>query len=1221
MAPTKIQYYISKLLCLLFLVGPFSFLRSQTKISVASGQWGNANTWSPSGVPTTTDNVLISNGHQVDIRSNIACNSLTVGAGSASTLQFRGNTARILSVTGNIVVNTNASFQVRTTSNKTHTLVASGNITNNGKIEFAPTNNSLVDVIFNKNGNQTISGSGTTNHYDKLILNMGTSSANILDITSTTFAANTDFLTLLNGTFRLSTINPVSVVPFTGAASLPSTSGLWVNSANAVVNTSASVTYSGNVTVSNGVLYIGDGNNEDLLSNGGTLAISGGTLNVSGKYNTGGSASTFSIGGGVMLVPYKASTNTTNAPFQITTAGSVFHMTGGSIIIPSEGGNGAQDLGFINTGSTSGAVTGGTLFIGNASSPINQTMRINTTYSVANLQINSANVTATLNTNSLNVTNHVIVSTGTLSPGNLNITLGGNWTNTSSFVAGTGIVTFNSNSAQSILKAGGETFNHLAFSGSGVKTFSSAVTTSGNFTINAGATVDVSASNFQLTVKGNYLNNGTLNTQSGLVFFNGSAAQTIGGSSVTNFYDVALTNAAGATLTNPENLIGTLTLNSGTFASAGFLTMVSTGTATARIASIPAGADISGNVIVQRFAPGGTTGWALFGTPISSALTLNDWDDDIYISCSTCPDGSAGGFLSIYTYDETKPGLYDDVLSYIPLGTINDPIVAGQGYWVYLGDGQFTTNNITIDVTGTVRKFNYTIPLKYTNNGSAADDGWNLITNPYPSPISWAALKGATSNIDNAIYVYNADLNGGAGGQASYVNGVSSPAVGSGGIGDVIPMSQGFQVHSTGATALNATEAIKVAGNPTYLKSSAASSNALLRLNLKNASGYNDETVLYFQNGATNGFDVQYDAYKMRGQDPYAPSVALEKGDVFQINGIPPVVGSFSMNVKTLTGYSGNYTLTASNFASFPSGACISLFDRFTSSTTNLKTSDYVFNLSDTTTVSRFIINITIDPLTVNGNAIQPVCQNVNGGAIIASGANGGPWNYYWKNSNGSVIKTTLNRSFADTLNNLSGGNFNLEMNTVGLCDNSNTTYNINPIAVPIAKFLAPDTTDINTNPSVVFNNISINAISYSWDFGDNSSPSALSSPIHLYTSTGIYTVSLTATSMDGCVHTSSRVIVVTDAFTGIKNAITLKDGLLIKTLDKNEYLLSLKLNDPTAVSFKLHDIYGKLVVDYGTIEDSSIDLPLHFKDLSSGVYFLSVMTPTEKVVIKLLAR
>ncbi|MGZ4089691.1 MAG: PKD domain-containing protein, partial [Bacteroidia bacterium] len=878
-----------------------------------------------------------------------------------------------------------------------------------------------------------------------------------------------------------------------------------------------------------------------------------------------------------------------------------------------------QDLGYMNTVGAA-SVSGGTLQLGNATTPASQTLTIKTSAPVGNLVLNSVNAAAVLNTNSLSVINNVAINSGTLNANNLNITLGGNWTSAGSFTPGTSLVTFSSAASQYINKALGETFNHLLFTGLGVKTFSSPVIASGNFSIATSASVDVSGANNQLTVKGNFLNNGYFNARQGLVFFNGTTAQSIGGSSVTSFYDMTLGNSAGASLTSDENLLGTLTLTAGVLNNGSkILTMVSTATATARIAQITGSGDITGNVTVQRFAPGGTTGWAFFGTPISSALTLNDWDDDIPISCPTCPDGSAGGFLSIYTYDETKTGLYDDYTSYIPLNTINDPILPTKGYWVYLGNGQYTTTDITLDVTGTVRKFNYTIPLNYSNYGSPVDDGWNLIQNPYPSPISWIALKGTTSNIDNAIYIYNTDLNGGAGGFATYINGISSPAVGSGGVGNTIPMSQAFYVHSTGATALNAQESVKVAGNPTYLKTNSTNNTSpFVRINLKNATGYNDETVLYTQAGATQLFDDAFDAYKMRGQDPSAPSIALEKANKqFQVNGVAPITGNFSIDLKTLTGYTGIYTLSASGFSTFPAGACISLFDKFTNITTNIKTTDYVFNLSDTTTVARFNLNITINPLTVNASVTQPVCQALNSGKIIASAPTAGPWNYYWT-SNGSAVKTSLNKASADTLDNLSGGIYDLEMSTVGMCDDGNYSYQVISQQSVVASFTSADTIHLGVSPLMAFTNLSSSAVAYSWNFGNGLGTSTTASPVYLYSTPGTYTVQLISWSSTGCSDTAYKIITVVGTDVGIKSNGVNTSQLIIKTIGDNEFVFEQAFTQEQSLTFRLNDMQGRLVKDYGTITSKNLILPVDLKNLSAGIYLMRITFGTDQKVIKL---
>ncbi|MBA3664697.1 MAG: hypothetical protein H0W61_10880 [Bacteroidetes bacterium] len=1193
------------------------------KISTGSGNWSNNNSWSPSGVPGAGDNVTIANGHTLQINTTVLCNNLTIGQGVSGGLQFNnGGGNYSVTINNNLTINAGGSFFVPGNANGNSKVTLKGNAVNNGTLDLAANGgNSFAKLIFSRNGSQSLAGTGPVTNFNEINVSLG-SSTNTLDISIPSFSATANFLNLTTGIFKLTSSNAATVIPFTASTTINSNSGFYLNSPSLTFSVPSSVTLNGTIAIGAGKLRIGDALDEDLILSGGSINMVGGTIDVAGKvYGTGvNNICNVSISGGTLTVPSFTSSNTSIAPFNLTGAGSVFNMSGGVIIIPREGGTGLQDLGYINT-LTNGSVTGGTLQIGNTSTPASQTININSTMHVGNLAVASASAIAKLITNSLVVIGNV-TNTGTLIANNLSMQVGGNWINTaSSFSPGTAQVKFSSNAAQTISRTGGETFNNLLFAGTGIKTFSSAIIASGNFSINAGALVDVSASNNQLTIKGNYINNGSFNSRAGLVWFNGVTAQTIGGSSVTNFWDMTLGNAAGATLTGAENLLGTLTLTTGVLkTNSQVFTMVSTATATARIAQITGSGDIIGNVTVQRFAPGGTTGWALFGTPISSALTLNDWDDNIAISCPTCPDGSAAGFLSIYTYDETVNGLYDNYLSYIPLSTINDPILPTKGYWVYLGNGQFSTTGITIDVTGTVRKFNYTIPLNYTNYGSAVDDGWNLIQNPYPSPISWSALKGATANVDNAIYVYNADLNGGAGGFATYINGVSSPAVGSGGVGNSIPMSQAFYVHSTGSTGLNVTEAIKVAGNPTYLKTNNSSNNsaANVRINLQNASGFNDETVLYIQPGASDFFDVDFDAYKMRGQDPYAPSVALEKvNKVFQVNGVAPISGNFSMPLKTLTGYAGTYTLSAGNFSSFPYGACINLYDKFTNITTDLKTSNYIFYLSDTTTVARFDLNITVNPLNINAAITQPVCQNLNAGKIVATGASSGPWNYFWT-SNGTSVKTSLNKTTADTLDNLSSGNFDLEMNTVGMCDNGNTSYVVNPQFVSNAQFVSDDTLDLIQSASIAFYNLSSYAVSYAWDFGDGSASSAVASPIHYYALPGNYTVQLISWSSTGCSDTATKVIVVIINDVGTtSNGITASD-LVLKSLGDNEFVFERAFNEERSLSFQLTDTWGRLITDYGTVTSKLISLPVDLNRLAPGIYLMNITSGAQRKVVKL---
>lgn len=89
-------------------------------------------------------------------------------------------------------------------------------------------------------------------------------------------------------------------------------------------------------------------------------------------------------------------------------------------------------------------------------------------------------------------------------------------------------------------------------------------------------------------------------------------------------------------------------------------------------------------------------------------------------------------------------------------------------------------------------------------------------------------------------------------------------------------------------------------------------------------------------------------------------------------------------------------------------------------------------------------------------------------------------------------------------------------------CDNS-ATINVT-VSGPIADFTANPTTTTIENTVVEFTNESLNASTYIWSFGDNTTNSADINPFHIFPDfeQGIYTVSLTAFDANNCSNTHS---------------------------------------------------------------------------------------------------
>jgi len=409
-----------------------------------------------------------------------------------------------------------------------------------------------------------------------------------------------------------------------------------------------------------------------------------------------------------------------------------------------------------------------------------------------------------------------------------------------------------------------------------------------NLTIQAGASVVIN-SNITIDVYGNILNDGSFTFNLGALKIRdcsgiGSTLHTIGtnNSSVINFYDLEQNVSIGTTLNCTASLKNTLTLAKGTFTNNGqIFTLLSTATKTARIAPLESQATYVGNITMERFAPSGLTGWAFLGNPVQNS-TIGAWMDDFATSGFTGATGNAGGFVSVYSYNESVNGTSAN--GYVPPTNANNIVEQGKGYMVYLGTGPVNTNNITIDVTGPISKGAFNFPITYSNTtpiASPENDGWNLIANPYPSAIDWDSPDWSRNGVNGAIYIYNADIQQ----YATYV-------AGSGGIGvnggtNIIASSQGFWVkaNNINPTLIATSEQVKSAGNATFFRSSNTSSaNGIIKLKLTQEYNF-DETLIRINELATENFDNDFDANKLYSINPNLPNISSKlNGLAYAIN-------------------------------------------------------------------------------------------------------------------------------------------------------------------------------------------------------------------------------------------------------------------------------------------------------------------------------------------------
>ena len=347
--------------------------------STGSGNWSSTTPnapWPGGTVPTSADNVTIANGSTVTINATAACLSLTVGQGVSGVLQFETATARTITVGGDVTIAVGGTFQTGVSGTvTTHVLSLSGNLTNNGTLDFSTnTNTAGAGITFTGATNRTFSGTGATTDVRGITLNKGTSSANVVELTTSAFTVqgvNTDaagFLTLANGTFKLSGSFTVTNRTFsTVAYTIPATAGFWLNNPNyTVAGQAGSPTNNGLLRLTQGTMTVGAaaGNAMAAAANA-SFIIEGATLNIASRLVT-SNAVTFTLTSGAVNVTTVGNATNNAGGLDLSSASNTVTMSGGTItLVQTSTASSRRDYN-INANPATVSITGGTLRVGTA---------------------------------------------------------------------------------------------------------------------------------------------------------------------------------------------------------------------------------------------------------------------------------------------------------------------------------------------------------------------------------------------------------------------------------------------------------------------------------------------------------------------------------------------------------------------------------------------------------------------------------------------------------------------------------------------------------------------------------------------------------------------------------------------------------------------------------------------------------------------------------------
>jgi hypothetical protein len=519
------------------------------------------------GTGTTRFNTTASRTMEID-------GNLSVTSG---TLQFRDGQSQTINVDGNISISSGATFNVQNNGATTNSLNINGNLTNNGTLEFryAPATSSC-DITFIGSTNASLTGTGNTT-LRNLIVNKGSSQITTLtvDVSGATFSTLTDnWLTLSNGTLRFMRTGNLNIST-TSNFTIPSTAGLYVDNASANVNIANNgvnnndMYLNGKLTILNGNIYVGPSaapnfNNDIEYSGSGDseIDIRGGSLTVNGQIRrssivTGGVLVYNQSNGAVTINGNNALA--TRAKFEVDNPGSVFNMSGGTLMVLRGGGTTYGDL-FLRP--ASGSITGGTLLLGTQNVGA-QTIRFDAGLPLYNLTLDGVGAANTfqLMVNPLELNGNLLINTAnsTFNASSLAVSIAGNFTNNGTYTPGTNTTTMNG-VTQIINGTTSTSFYDLVIAPATSVTLSNSITVNNDIALSSGT---FATGTYDVNIKGDLTNNAvhTGDNSTGGLLLNGTSLQLIAGSGT--FGRLEVNNAAGARLQNNISLLQDLLLTNG----------------------------------------------------------------------------------------------------------------------------------------------------------------------------------------------------------------------------------------------------------------------------------------------------------------------------------------------------------------------------------------------------------------------------------------------------------------------------------------------------------------------------------------------------------------------------------------------------------------------------------------------------------------------------------
>ncbi len=341
----------------------------------------------------------------------------------------------------------------------------------------------------------------------------------------------------------------------------------------------------------------------------------------------------------------------------------------------------------------------------------------------------------------------------------------------------------------------------------------------------------------------------------------------------------------------------------------------------ANMASLICNGSVSGGkaIVKQHIS---TDQWHMISSPVASALS--------------------GVYTGVYLYKWNEP---DSIWAFIT--SASEPLTVARGYHAY--SASTISGPTDVVFTGLLNTGDYSPTITY-NTGTDKGEGWNELGNPYPSALEWNSSWTKT-NVDATIYIYD-------GTQYKTWNYVT----GLGGLGNgEIPPTQGFWVKANASNpSITIPNAERIHSSNTFYKGGNNTPD-IISITLT-GNGFTDEMFIGILSGATNGFDSDYDAYKLFGIEDAPQLYSIVDGTKLTVNLLAEITESITILLGLKVGTASEYTFEVDDFGNFDPSISVWLKDKLSGGITDLKENPvYDFYTDDGIYEDRFELHFKLD--------------------------------------------------------------------------------------------------------------------------------------------------------------------------------------------------------------------------------------------------------------------